>query len=162
MNMQNINKFILVSLVIAALATISYFAFLRKSSAPGGAADNNRGGALEGNDNLSEGGKAFVDGLEVTVMKSFPVRVLAEISGSTSDACTNVNRVTSERSGLTFNLKVITEKPEGVFCAQVLKPFERTIELDVFALPAGEYVVKAQDKEARFTLEALNILEDKG
>ncbi len=109
-----------------------------------------------------EGGSIFVESLDVRVLESFPVQVHATVRGSLSDACTRVASVAQSREGATFTLDVRTMRPAGAFCTPMLTPFEETVALDVFALPAGTYTVRAGDKSATFTLEVDNIIKDKG
>ncbi|MDP3735140.1 MAG: hypothetical protein Q8R39_01790 [bacterium] len=114
------------------------------------------------NTNTEVGGRAYIESLELKVLESFPVQVHARVTGSLSDACTRVASVNQSRAGKTFMLDVRTMRPAGAFCAQVLTPFEETAVLDVFALPAGTYTVRAGEKSATFRLDVDNILEDKG
>ena len=109
-----------------------------------------------------EGGRAYIESLELKVLESFPVQVHARVAGSLSDACTRVASVAQSRAGSTFTLDIRTMRPAGAFCAQALTPFDETVVLDVFALPAGTYTVHAGEKSATFTLGIDNILEDKG
>ena len=118
--------------------------------------------APEGPRDTEEGSRAYIESLELKVLESFPVQVHAALSGSLSDACTRVASVAQKREGKIFTLEVRTMRPAGAFCAQVLTPFQETTVLDVFALPAGTYTVRAGDKTATFTLDVDNILEDKG
>ena len=111
---------------------------------------------------VEEGSRAYIESLELVMLESFPVGVRARLRGSLRDACTRVASVAQSREDKTFTLDVRTMRPAGAFCAQVLTPFEETVVLDVFALPAGTYSVRVGDKTATFTLETDNILEDKG
>jgi inhibitor of cysteine peptidase len=56
----------------------------------------------------------------------------------------------------TFELQIITERPEDMMCTMALVPFEETISLDVQGLPAGTYTVKGFGLENSFTLDVDN------
>lgn len=98
----------------------------------------------------------MVDTLQVLLMESFPVQVSAEVSGNLPDACTTIERIKVERTGDTFTLELITQRPPETMCAQVLTRFEEKVSLDVEGLEAGTYFVKAGNQQVSFTLEVKN------
>jgi inhibitor of cysteine peptidase len=154
-------KLWIIGALIVALAVIAYFVFFAgpTAEAPNNDTENADSGSVDGNNTQ---GRVYVDELEIAVMESFPVRVMATVRGNLSDGCTSIAGIDSSQSGSVFTINIATSRPQDAMCTQALVPFERTIELDVFALPAGTYSVTAQDKTAQFTLDVENILEDKG
>jgi inhibitor of cysteine peptidase len=160
METSNTYKYWIVALVVVALGVIGYFVFLagRTAEAP----ENELNGSGASQDASTTQGRAYVAELDVQLLESFPVRVMATVRGNLSDGCTSISDITSSQSGSIFTINTATSRPADAMCTQALVPFQRTIELDVFALPAGTYRVVAQDKTAEFTLEMENILEDKG
>lgn len=102
-------------------------------------------------------GQALVEELELTMLESFPVQVLAQVRGSLPDSCTTIEEIRVTRTQETFQLELITTRSEAEMCAQVLQPFNKQIALDVVNLAAGSYAVRAGDKEARFSLDVDNV-----
>jgi inhibitor of cysteine peptidase len=99
----------------------------------------------------------FVDDLKINLMESFPIQVSATVVGNLPDGCT---RIVDSRAELidesTFELRIITERPEDMMCTMALVPFEEHIILDVEGLPAGTYTVKGFGLENSFTLDVDN------
>ncbi len=97
-------------------------------------------------------GEAVVEVIDLAILESFPVRVLAVLQGVVPDACTEVDAIEHRRDGTTFTLIVHTRRAADVACVQVITPFEATAELDVLGLPAGTYTIVAGEAEASFEL----------
>ena len=96
-------------------------------------------------------------GLEVLILESFPVQVQVQVSGYLMDGCVELVDVTAEREDDVFILTLNTERPTGnVACTEALVPFETTVSLDVYGLPAGTYTVIAGDHQAEFSLDMDN------
>lgn len=108
---------------------------------------------------MEYGEGATVEKIDLLELESFPVKINAGLSGYLSDGCTEIERVEQERSENVFELKVITRRPKDAICTMQLAPFEESVPLDVYGLPAGEYVVRVGDVETAFTLNADNILK---
>lgn len=109
---------------------------------------------------LATGQDAIVEDLEVMVLESFPVQVNAVVRGSLPDGCTTIQTITASREGDIFDLTILTQRPVGVSCTEALVPFEETVSLDVYGLPAGSYSVKAGDQTASFQLNVDNLPQD--
>jgi hypothetical protein len=103
------------------------------------------------------GENAIVEDLQIMILESFPVQVRAIIRGSLPDGCTTVKEINPTRDGKAFNIQIITERPAGAMCTEALVPFEETVSLDVYGLPAGNYTVKAGEQTASFTLDVDNV-----
>ncbi len=107
------------------------------------------------------GTNVYLDSMTVNIMESFPVQVSITLSGNLPDSCTKLQNVESAREGNVFTVKFTTQRPNSnVACAQVLTPFEKTINLDVEGLPAGDYTVEAGDLTEKFVLERDNIPQE--
>lgn len=102
-------------------------------------------------------GQAVVEELELTMLESFPVQVLAQVRGSLPDSCTTIEEIRVTRTQETFQLELITTRSQAEMCAQALQPFDEQIALDVVNLAAGSYAVRAGDKEASFNLDVDNV-----
>jgi len=101
-------------------------------------------------------GLASVDEIEILILESFPVQINVIARGNLPDPCTEVSEVLQEREGDTFFITIKTYRSPG-FCIQVLAPFEETIPLEVYGLPAGTYTVDVNGVQATFDLEVDNI-----
>lgn len=97
-------------------------------------------------------GLALVQAVDVAAPAPGAERVSVTVRGQLGDACTTLADVSARRTGQTFLITVATERPAGAACAAVVSEFERTITLDVAGLPAGEYVVVANDRSQALTL----------
>jgi hypothetical protein len=103
------------------------------------------------------GENAIVEDLQIMILESFPVQVRTVIRGSLPDGCTSIKEINPTRDGKAFNIQIITERPAEAMCTEALVPFEESVSLDVYGLPAGTYAVKAGDQTASFTLDVDNV-----
>lgn len=101
-------------------------------------------------------GEALVDSISIEILESFPVQVRVVAVGNLQDACTGVSSVDVMKSGNTFDVSIKTSRPADMSCAQVLTPFEESFMLDVYGLPAGNYVVDVNGVTESFELEVDN------
>lgn len=118
------------------------------TTAPGASATADTGGEALG--------RAYIEGLAVTVLEAAPTRVEAIVRGNLSDGCTAINTITAPRSEQTFQIQIETMRDADLVCTEALVPFEQMVELDVSGLPAGTYAVTAGDLQESFTLTADN------
>jgi len=142
--------------LIAALAVGMLLA------ACGGTAENASGTPTlpDGGDVIS--GEATVEEVNLVFMESFPLQVRAVVKGYLADSCTTIDQTTVERVENTFQVTITTRRPAHEMCAQMVQPFEKSIALDVYGLPAGEYTVVANGVSTSFTFTQDNILPDGG
>jgi inhibitor of cysteine peptidase len=107
------------------------------------------------------GEDATVESLDILILESFPVQVMADVTGYLPDGCTELDEIRVDRTDQTFTLTLVTRRSTGdVACTEALVPFEESAELDVYGLDAGTYTVVAQDRQAEFTLSQDNILPE--
>jgi len=112
---------------------------------------------IAGRDDMLISSDAFIEGLSLEVMESYPVQVRAQLTGNLPDGCTKIHEIRSSRDGNTFTIQVITETPAGdVACTMALVPFEESHDLAVEGLPAGEYTVRVNGLSESFTLDTDN------
>ena len=104
-------------------------------------------------------GEATVESIEIAILESFPVRVHAVLRGSVPDACTEIDTIEPQRDGNRLLSAVRTRRPVDEVCAQVITPFEATVELAVLRLPAGPYTAAAGEAVAGFELAADRVLQ---
>jgi inhibitor of cysteine peptidase len=118
------------------------------------------GGEVEGSGEESEAEEepvlVRIEGIDVAVLKSFPVQIHAVLRGYLSDPCVEAGEALVSRDGNTFTVTIPAERPPGRMCAQVLVPFERSVPLPVRDLPKGEYRIEAHGASATFTLDRDN------
>lgn len=106
------------------------------------------------------GHEGKVTGLDVVILESFPVQVLAQVSGYFKDGCVELVDITVEREGDTLVITLNTRRPAGdVACTQALVPFDEAVMLDVYGLPAGAYTVAAGDLQSVFVLDVDNEIQ---
>jgi hypothetical protein len=105
-------------------------------------------------------GKATVERIEILKMESFPVQVNVIAMGNLPDGCTEIDEIYQWRDmeTHTLNVEITTRRPADAMCTLALVPFEETIALDVYALPAGTYTVNVNGVTGTFALAQDNIL----
>ncbi len=105
-------------------------------------------------------GEAVVEDVEILFLESFPLGVHAVASGYLPDPCTDIDEVSVERDGNHFEVLITTLREADVMCAQVIEEFEQNVPLDVYGLPAGDYIVTVNGIDAEFTFLQDNSLPD--
>ncbi len=101
-------------------------------------------------------GLASVDEIDILILESFPIQINVIARGNLPDPCTESSEILQEREDDTFFITIKTYRFPG-FCIQVLAPFEETIPLEVYGLPAGTYTVDVNGVQGTFDLEVDNI-----
>jgi inhibitor of cysteine peptidase len=102
-------------------------------------------------------GLATVEEIDILTLESFPVQIFVIARGYLPNVCTEISEISKVREGNTFFITIKTYSSPG-FCIQMLAPFEKTISLDVYGLPAGTYTVEVNGVQGTFDLEIDNIL----
>lgn len=105
-------------------------------------------------------GQATVDGIDILILESFPVQINVIARGNLPDGCTQIDAITQERTDNTFKVTITTARPAAAACTEALVPFEETISLDVYGLPAGSYTVDVNGVSGSFELTMDNALLD--
>ena len=95
---------------------------------------------------------AGVERIEIVVLESHPVQVRVAVYGWMSDACTSIRNFEQSREGNVISLKIITTRPGGVMCAQVIKRFRDTYPVETEGLAPGTYTLDVNGKQSQFTL----------
>ena len=106
-------------------------------------------------------GRADVEEVELIILESFPVQVVAVARGHLRDGCTEIDSVhTSFDAGSnTFSVEITTARDSEAACTQALVPFEERIDLEVLNLAAGTYTVDVNGVRETFTLAVDNELQ---
>ncbi len=110
----------------------------------------------------SQSGKAHVNDVLVQVLESFPVQVQVVIRGELADGCTEIDAITQrfEADENTFWIDVEALRTTNEDCPEELVPFEETVALDVYGLPAGTYTVDVSGTRDTFVLDVDNAPSD--
>ena len=107
-------------------------------------------------------GRAQIDEVTIQILESFPVQVEVLIKGALPDSCTEIEGLDQrfDAEERTFWIEIETVRTTDESCAQVLVPFEETVALDVYGLPAGTYAVDVDGTEETFKLAVDNAPPD--
>ena len=101
--------------------------------------------------------KVLVESIEILVMESFPLQVSVAVNGIKSVPCTDLLDAAVSYSDNTFTV-VLAETVLGPAesCIAITDPFETSVPLDVYGLPAGTYTVDVNGVKTEFTFDMDN------
>ncbi len=105
-------------------------------------------------------GTAPVESIKIMPLESFPVQIQVVAEGYFSDGCPKIDKITTEREGNTFNIKISTKRPKDAICTQAIVPFSKAIPLEIQGLKAGRYTVNVNGIKGSFELAVDNSLND--
>ena len=110
-------------------------------------------------DPISE--NVYVNNMQINIMESFPLQVNVTVSGNLPDGCTSIVKSTAIFDNKnTFEIHFYTDRPKDLMCTQALVPFEETIPLEVYGLPAGKYTVNVYQLSDTFEFQTDNIIPE--
>lgn len=92
---------------------------------------------------------AGVESVRIEVTGRAPFAAQAVVRGYLADACTRPGAVEQSREGRRLKVILYVERPPEMMCAQVIRPFERHIDLDLRGLAPGYYEVWVNGVRAR-------------
>lgn len=105
----------------------------------------------------SEPMRAYIAQIEVKILESFPVQIHILVSGNLPTPCYQLDPINKRYADNHFEVAINTTLLQTVIaCIQVLQPFQVTVPLDVYGLPAGSYQVHVNDKSMSFELSKDN------
>ena len=111
-------------------------------------------GCQSANDELEiEIRPAPIHEVQVNIAESFPPQVFVYIKGKLADGCTTFHELTVERSNNTINIRVTTQRPKGIVCAQVHSFFEKNIGLGSDFTSGETYIVNVNGKTTSFVMQ---------
>lgn len=99
-----------------------------------------------------DGDPAYVDSVDLLFLESYPVQVRAIIAGSLPTPCHTAGWQVGDpdlEGRIVLEMFSTVEDPDAV-CAQVLEPFEATIDLGSFE--TGDYLLEVNGVEYPFTI----------
>jgi hypothetical protein len=102
--------------------------------------------------------QAQVESVDLLMLESFPVQIVAIARGNLPDACAFIDTATQRREGNAFEVTLTIARQPNARCAAMLTPFEHRISLDVVGLKAGAYTVSVNGVKATFELSVDNVL----
>lgn len=105
-------------------------------------------------------GKAVVDNTDILILESFPVQVHVVARGNLPDGCTQIDEIQQERVDNAFQVTITTARPAGAVCTEAVVPWEKTVALDVYGLPAGTYTVDVNGVTGSFDLAIDNVPQE--
>ena len=114
------------------------------------AACNGSAEADEGSGSDRVRGPAFVEDVQFVFLESYPVQVRATIVGNLPTPCHEAVAEVTDSDGTTVTVDVYSLVDPQAVCAEVLDPFEVTVEVGSFE--TGEYVLIIGDAEYPFTI----------
>jgi hypothetical protein len=94
--------------------------------------------------------EAFVDSVEFIYLESYPVQVRAMVAGNLPTPCHQVAWEVGEPAEGRVVAEVYSLVDPGEMCAQVLEPFEVT--LDVGSFESGDYTLELNGADHPFTI----------
>lgn len=97
---------------------------------------------------------SLVESINVQLDDANPAQALAILTGNFPDSCTQLESASVEYGESVFTAKLTTSQPLDAACAQIITPFQQILTLDLKGLKAGEYTLKAEGAEKKFTLIA--------
>lgn len=106
----------------------------------------------------SEAQRALIEGIEIKIIESFPLQIHVVVSGLLPTPCHHPGPINKRFTDNRFEIAVNIIPPQaGTVCITVVEPFETTIPLDVYGLPAGSYQIFVNDKSESFVLNKDNL-----
>ena len=97
---------------------------------------------------------AQVESFEVQVQGPAPVEITILIEGSFPDTCSEIGDIHQVLDGDTFVIDMTARRPAGQTCDDSTPtPFEGSVSLEGYSLPAGTYTVDVNGITESFTLD---------
>jgi hypothetical protein len=100
---------------------------------------------------------AQVENIRIRLLESFPLQVRVVANGYFRNSCEQLDNITSKREGNHFVVEITTQS-NGEVCAEIAKPFEEIIPLEVKGLKAGTYTVDVNGILDKFELDMDNVI----
>ena len=91
-----------------------------------------------------------IETVDVKVGSGTPAQVSARVMGHIPDACTRALPPKVTRDGKSITVEILGQRPQGVFCAQIVQPYEQTVSLG--NLPAGQYSLRVNNVKTEFSV----------
>lgn len=95
---------------------------------------------------------AGVERIDPVIIESNPVQVRVVVYGWLSDSCTSLRSFDQKTTGTVITMRVLTKRPGGVMCAQVIRRFQETYPVEIKGLAPGTYTLTVNGKSKQITL----------
>lgn len=92
-----------------------------------------------------------IESVEVLVLESNPVQVVAHVKGWLGDGCTSLAPITQSRSGTVISVNVTAVRADAEVCTAVAPIVDERIELEG-PFPPGEYTLEILGDRIPFTV----------
>jgi hypothetical protein len=96
-------------------------------------------------------GMLRVEGVDVTILESFPPQAVAHVTGQLPNVCTAVAEVKVRRDGRVIEVTITTVSTAEVCILLFPPPLEVPVHLGYVSEP-GEYVVRVNGFETKFKI----------
>lgn len=105
--------------------------------------------------------EAPVSSISITVVESTPAQAMVTVRGTLPNPCYSIAPPVQTVQGRTISISLKLQPPSGRrMCAQVIRPFEETVAIDLVGLTPGTYTVVVNGVSAALTLgQGANIPE---
>jgi inhibitor of cysteine peptidase len=92
-----------------------------------------------------------VETIDVLLLESFPVQVMVQVQGYLPDPCYETQDPVIERDGNRFVVEIIGKRETDAVCAQVIQPYEESINLG--PVDPGDYTVEVNGVVKEFRVD---------
>ena len=106
--------------------------------------------------------QVYINQVEILLMESMPVQVAVQITGDLPDGCSELEEPEVIHQENVFLVTLTARRPNDVDCTEALVPFDLQVSLDVFGLPAGDYIVDVIGTTRTFNLAVDNVPQGNG
>jgi inhibitor of cysteine peptidase len=107
------------------------------------------GAACENPNTADEVVPLRIEDVDVLVLESFPVQIMAVVTGTLPTACSSIESVSQTRQGNVVEVTITTRTERDQVCIQVIKQITERIRLEG-GFPPGDYVLRVNGLETRF------------
>ena len=88
--------------------------------------------------------------LDVTIAQSQPAQISVLVSSYYPDSCTKAREPLVSRAGNAVTVELTGERPTGVACSTIARPFQTTVQLGSFS--SGHYTLQVNDQQTTFNV----------
>jgi inhibitor of cysteine peptidase len=92
-----------------------------------------------------------IERIDVLLLESFPVQVQVNVEGYLPDPCYEAQEPVVEQDGNRFIIEIVGERAEDEVCAQVIQPYEQSINLG--SVEPGDYAVEVNGVVQEFRVD---------
>jgi hypothetical protein len=98
-------------------------------------------------------GEAAIDEIALAPNKDNAGILDVKIKGALGDSCTKLGAIDQRDEKGAVKIRVRTERPADMICAQVIKTFEQTVFINLLTKEAGDYVVSVNEVQKTMSVD---------